>query len=136
MLYLNLHCFCCHYIDYSSQALLARGYSQGNYEQARQVVYRVLQVILIPYPFCASAILNWFHFFFPKATDIRTDPIFPCYLPSTFNQIGLATGIALAVILFLGFGAFSSLFSTDLEVLNIAWSGILVRNYKSESFTS
>ena len=42
----------------------------------------------------------------------------------------------MAVILFLGFGAFSSLFSTDLEVLNIAWSGILVRNYKSESFTS
>jgi hypothetical protein len=67
---------------------------------------------------------------------MRTDPIFPCYFPSAFNQIGLATGIALAVILFLGFGAFSSLFSTDLEVLTIAWSGILVRNYKSESFTS
>ncbi|XP_062166198.1 protein DETOXIFICATION 44, chloroplastic isoform X4 [Alnus glutinosa] len=66
----------------AGQALLARGYSQGNYEQARQVIYRVL-------------------------------------------QIGLATGIALAVILFLGFGAFSSLFSTDLEVLTIAWSGIL-----------
>lgn len=39
--------------------------------------------------------------------------------------MGLATGIALAVILFLGFGAFASLFTTDLEVLGIAWSGIL-----------
>lgn len=48
-------------------------------------------------------------------------------------QIGLVSGIALAVILFLGFGAFSSLFTTDLEVLRIAWSGILVRNSRSES---
>uniref|UniRef100_A0A2N9G9D1 Protein DETOXIFICATION n=1 Tax=Fagus sylvatica TaxID=28930 RepID=A0A2N9G9D1_FAGSY len=67
----------------AGQALLASGYSQGNYEQSRQVIYRVL-------------------------------------------QIGLVSGIALAVILFLGFGAFSSLFTTDLEVLGIAWSGILV----------
>ncbi|GMY25600.1 protein DETOXIFICATION 44, chloroplastic [Fagus crenata] len=66
----------------AGQALLASGYSQGNYEQSRQVIYRVL-------------------------------------------QIGLVSGIALAVILFLGFGAFSSLFTTDLEVLGIAWSGIL-----------
>ncbi|KAK4582307.1 hypothetical protein RGQ29_025471 [Quercus rubra] len=66
----------------AGQALLASGYSQGNYEQSRQVIYRVL-------------------------------------------QIGLVSGIALAVILFLGFGAFSSLFTTDLEVLTIAWSGIL-----------
>ena len=48
-------------------------------------------------------------------------------------QIGLVSGIALAVILFLGFGAFSSLFTTDLEVLGIAWSGILVRNDNSEN---
>ncbi|KAB1199237.1 MATE efflux family protein 2, chloroplastic [Morella rubra] len=66
----------------AGQALLASGYTQGNYEQARQVICRVL-------------------------------------------QIGLVTGIVLAVILFVGFGAFSSLFSTDLEVLKIAWSGIL-----------
>lgn len=66
----------------SGQALLASGYSQGNYGEARKVIYRVL-------------------------------------------QIGLVTGIALAVILFLGFGAFSSLFSTDPKVLEIAWSGIL-----------
>nr|POE73206.1 protein detoxification 44, chloroplastic [Quercus suber] len=66
----------------AGQALLASGYSQGNYEQSRQVIYRVL-------------------------------------------QIGLVSGIALAVILFLGFGAFSSLFTADLEVLAIAWSGIL-----------
>lgn len=46
--------------------------------------------------------------------------------------MGLATGIALAVILFLGFGAFASLFTTDLEVLGIAWSGILVRNNFSQ----
>ncbi|RVW27385.1 hypothetical protein CK203_106991 [Vitis vinifera] len=43
------------------QALLASGYSQGNYEEAQQVIYKVL-------------------------------------------EMGLATGIALAVILFLGFG--------------------------------
>ncbi|KAJ0027985.1 hypothetical protein Pint_34950 [Pistacia integerrima] len=66
----------------AGQALLATGYSQGNYQEARQVVYRLL-------------------------------------------QIGLVTGIGLAVILFLGFGAFSRLFSTDSEVLDIAWSGIL-----------
>ncbi|KAG6697776.1 hypothetical protein I3843_09G211300 [Carya illinoinensis] len=66
----------------AGQALLASGYSQGNYGEARQVIYRVL-------------------------------------------QIGLGTGILLAVILFLGFGAFSSLFTTDVEVLKIAWSGIL-----------
>ncbi|KAF8027120.1 hypothetical protein BT93_E0137 [Corymbia citriodora subsp. variegata] len=66
----------------AGQALLARGYSQGDYEQAREVIYMVL-------------------------------------------QIGVATGVALAVILFVGFGAFSRLFSTDSEVLEIAWSGIL-----------
>ncbi|KAI3474377.1 hypothetical protein Pfo_029238 [Paulownia fortunei] len=40
-------------------------------------------------------------------------------------QIGLIMGVALAVILFLGFGALSSLFSTDSEVLGIARSGTL-----------
>lgn len=56
--------------------------------------------------------------------------IISCYFSSKFMQIGLGTGILLAVILFLGFGAFSSLFTTDVEVLKIAWSGILVRSYK------
>ncbi|KAI3472834.1 hypothetical protein Pfo_029963 [Paulownia fortunei] len=40
-------------------------------------------------------------------------------------QIGLIMGVALAVILFLGFGALSNLFSTDSEVLGIARSGTL-----------
>ncbi|OMO97639.1 Multi antimicrobial extrusion protein [Corchorus olitorius] len=66
----------------SGQALLAADYSQANYQQARRVIYSVL-------------------------------------------QIGLVTGFALAVLLFLGFGAFSSLFSTDPLVLQIAWSGTL-----------
>ncbi|KAK9193601.1 hypothetical protein WN944_004298 [Citrus x changshan-huyou] len=66
----------------AGQALLAAGYSQGNYEQAHQVVFRLL-------------------------------------------QIGLVTGISLATLLFLGFGPFSHLFSTDSEVLAIAWSGLL-----------
>ncbi|XP_044497597.1 protein DETOXIFICATION 44, chloroplastic isoform X2 [Mangifera indica] len=66
----------------AGQALLATDYSQGNYEEARQVVYRLL-------------------------------------------QIGLVTGLGLAVILFLGFGAFSHLFSTDSEVLEISLSGIM-----------
>ncbi|XP_022767799.1 protein DETOXIFICATION 44, chloroplastic-like isoform X1 [Durio zibethinus] len=66
----------------SGQALLATDYSQSNYQQAREVIYSVL-------------------------------------------QIGLVTGFALAVFLFLGFGAFSGLFSTDSEVLQIAWSGAL-----------
>ncbi|XP_057983404.1 protein DETOXIFICATION 44, chloroplastic isoform X2 [Malania oleifera] len=65
----------------AGQAILASNYSQGNYGQARQVIYRVL-------------------------------------------QIGLITGSALGVILLLGFGAFSSLFSTDVEVLKIARSGV------------
>ncbi|XP_038701759.1 protein DETOXIFICATION 44, chloroplastic isoform X2 [Tripterygium wilfordii] len=65
----------------AGQALLASGYSQGNYNQAREVIFRTL-------------------------------------------QIGLAAGIALAVILFLGYGTFSRLFSTDSEVLEIVWSGI------------
>ncbi|KAH7553903.1 hypothetical protein JRO89_XS12G0074200 [Xanthoceras sorbifolium] len=66
----------------AGQALLAGAYSQGNYEQARQVVFRLL-------------------------------------------QIGLTTGICLSGLLFLGFGAFSHLFTSDSEVLKIAWSGIL-----------
>ncbi|KAK6120224.1 hypothetical protein DH2020_045915 [Rehmannia glutinosa] len=66
----------------AGQALLASNYSQGNYDLARQVTYKVL-------------------------------------------QIGLIMGVALAVILFLGFGALSSLFSTDSEVLGIARSGTL-----------
>ncbi|KAG5037868.1 hypothetical protein JHK86_018708 [Glycine max] len=65
----------------AGQALLARNYSLGNYEQARLVIYRVI-------------------------------------------QIGLGAGITLSIILFFGFGAFSSLFSTDSEVLDVAWSGI------------
>ncbi|CAK9136698.1 unnamed protein product [Ilex paraguariensis] len=40
-------------------------------------------------------------------------------------QIGLLTGVALAIILFLSFGALSSLFSIDSEVLAIARSGTL-----------
>ncbi|CAA0836255.1 MATE efflux family protein 2- chloroplastic [Striga hermonthica] len=40
-------------------------------------------------------------------------------------QIGLILGAALGVILFLGFGAWCSLFSTDPEVLRIARSGTL-----------
>ncbi|XP_065852251.1 protein DETOXIFICATION 44, chloroplastic isoform X2 [Euphorbia lathyris] len=66
----------------AGQTLLASGYSRGKYEEARQVMYRVL-------------------------------------------QIGLVTGFALGVILSVGYGAFCSLFSTDSEVLEIAWSGIL-----------
>nr|XP_027188258.1 protein DETOXIFICATION 44, chloroplastic isoform X2 [Cicer arietinum] len=66
----------------AGQALLAGSYSLGNYEQARLVIYRVI-------------------------------------------QIGLGAGITLSMILFFGFGAFSSLFSTDSEVLDVARSGIL-----------
>ncbi|KAK7339966.1 hypothetical protein VNO77_20656 [Canavalia gladiata] len=66
----------------AGQALLASSYSQGNYEQARLVIYRVI-------------------------------------------QIGLGAGISLSMILFFGFGAFSSLFSTDSEVLDVAQTGIL-----------
>lgn len=67
---------------------------------------------------------------------MRTNSVLPCYFPFEFKQIGLVTGIALAVVLFVGFGAFSSLFSTDLEVLTIAWSGILVRTFKSETLNN
>ncbi|URD83692.1 Zn-finger in Ran binding protein [Musa troglodytarum] len=40
-------------------------------------------------------------------------------------QIGAATGIALGVLLFFGFEPFSTLFTTDFSVLQIAKSGIL-----------
>ncbi|XP_027350115.1 protein DETOXIFICATION 44, chloroplastic [Abrus precatorius] len=66
----------------AGQALLASSYSQGNYGQARLVIYRVI-------------------------------------------QIGLGAGITLSMILFIGFEAFSSLFSSDSEVLDVAQSGIL-----------
>ncbi|KAK2981765.1 hypothetical protein RJ640_010282 [Escallonia rubra] len=66
----------------AGQAILASGYSQGNYEQARRVIYTVL-------------------------------------------QLGLAAGVSLAVILFFGFGAVSSFFTRDSEVLEIARSGTL-----------
>ncbi|KAB2009989.1 hypothetical protein ES319_D10G204300v1 [Gossypium barbadense] len=45
---------------------------------------------------------------------------------SVLKQIGLATGFPLAVFLFIGFEALSGLFTTDAEVLQIAWSGTLV----------
>ncbi|XP_045795324.1 protein DETOXIFICATION 44, chloroplastic-like isoform X4 [Trifolium pratense] len=66
----------------AGQALLASSYSLGNYEQARLIIYRVI-------------------------------------------QIGLGAGISLSMILFVGFGPFSTLFSTDSEVLDVARSGIL-----------
>ncbi|XP_017622295.1 protein DETOXIFICATION 44, chloroplastic isoform X1 [Gossypium arboreum] len=44
---------------------------------------------------------------------------------SVLKQIGLATGFPLAVFLFIGFEALSGLFTTDAEVLQIAWSGTL-----------
>ncbi|MQL80688.1 hypothetical protein Taro_013135 [Colocasia esculenta] len=40
-------------------------------------------------------------------------------------QMGLITGIVLAITLFLGFGSFSELFTTDSAVLAIARSGVL-----------
>ncbi|XP_057435294.1 protein DETOXIFICATION 44, chloroplastic isoform X2 [Lotus japonicus] len=40
-------------------------------------------------------------------------------------QIGLGVGITLSIILFFGFGAFTSLFTTDSEVLDVARSGLL-----------
>ncbi|KAL9271630.1 DETOXIFICATION 44, chloroplastic-like protein, partial [Drosera capensis] len=39
-------------------------------------------------------------------------------------QIGVLTGIGLAVILFLGFGFIPSLFTSDIQVQQIAWSGV------------
>lgn len=51
-----------------------------------------------------------------------------------FDQIGLITGVALAVILFLGFGVLSSLFTEDSEVLKIARSGTLVSISDSQNF--
>ncbi|KAK3029488.1 hypothetical protein RJ639_037509, partial [Escallonia herrerae] len=41
------------------------------------------------------------------------------------GQLGLAAGVSLAVILFFGFGAVSSFFTSDSEVLEIARSGTL-----------
>ncbi|CAN7007310.1 unnamed protein product [Brassica rapa subsp. trilocularis] len=65
----------------AAQSLLATSFSQGEYKQAREVLFGVLQ------------------------------------------QVGLATGTGLAAVLFIGFEPFSSLFTTDSEVLKIALSG-------------
>ncbi|KAH0932851.1 hypothetical protein HID58_009968 [Brassica napus] len=67
----------------AAQSLLATSFSQGEYKQAREVLFGVLQ------------------------------------------QVGLATGTGLAAVLFIGFEPFSSLFTTDSEVLKIALSGTL-----------
>ncbi|KAL8526581.1 hypothetical protein ACS0TY_015682 [Phlomoides rotata] len=48
-----------------------------------------------------------------------------CQVTYKVLQIGLTMGVALALILFLGFGTLSSLFSSDSEVLGIAQSGTL-----------
>ncbi|KAJ4870339.1 hypothetical protein Rs2_48058 [Raphanus sativus] len=66
----------------AAQSLLATSFSQGEYKQAREILFGVLQV-------------------------------------------GLATGTGLAAVLFIGFEPFSSLFTTDSEVLKIALSGTL-----------
>ncbi|KAG7574071.1 Multi antimicrobial extrusion protein [Arabidopsis suecica] len=66
----------------AAQSLLATTFSQGEYKQAREVIFGVLQV-------------------------------------------GLATGTGLAAVLFITFEPFSSLFTTDSEVLKIALSGTL-----------
>lgn len=78
------------------------------------------------------AILNCSTFFYETTVDHITTDQLTILSSFNFEQMGLITGIALAIILFLGFGAFSSLFTTDSEVLGIAWSGILVRNYLTE----
>ncbi|GAB2272775.1 Protein DETOXIFICATION 44, chloroplastic [Dionaea muscipula] len=65
----------------AGQALLASDYSKGNCKQAREVIYRVL-------------------------------------------QISLLTGIGLAVFLFLGFGFIATLFTNDIQVQKVAWSGV------------
>lgn len=63
------------------------------------------------------------------AANISTDHsvISTSLIFNDLKQIGLVMGVGLAVILYLGFGALSSLFSTDSEVLEIARSGTLVR---------
>ncbi|KAB2032008.1 hypothetical protein ES319_D05G343300v1 [Gossypium barbadense] len=53
---------------------------------------------------------------------------------SVLKQIGLATGFPLAVFLFIGFEALSGLFTTDAEVLQIAWSGTLSQPVNAIAF--
>ena len=66
-------------------------------------------------------------------TAIVIDPLASCpndlLLKMQFQQIGITAGISLTVFLLLGFGAISSLFTNDSEVLEIAKSGTLVRIY-------
>ncbi|KAK1284785.1 hypothetical protein QJS10_CPB21g01432 [Acorus calamus] len=69
----------------AGQAILANFYAQGNYRQARRVIYKVL-------------------------------------------QIGFTSGLALAIILFLGFETISGIFTTDTDVLEITRSGVLPVN--------
>lgn len=114
-------------ITFLLQALLASSYSQGNYEQARLIIYRVLQVTHCCHRKLFPSFMSSFNYI-----GTSTDPEFFSH-PTLFyaQQIGLGSGITLSMILFFGFGSFSSLFSTDSEVLNVAQSGILVRNHNS-----
>ncbi|KDO63266.1 hypothetical protein CISIN_1g036574mg [Citrus sinensis] len=65
-----------------SQALLAAGYSQGNYEQARQVVFRLLQFVAGSQPMNALAfVLDGLYygvsdFEYAAYSMLRVDPAF------------------------------------------------------------
>lgn len=108
-----------------SQALLASEYTKKNYKQARIIVYRVLQVCIMLLVQHISIIARE-----PMATSKIQREKFVANLvdrPLNHRQVGTTTGIALSVLLFFGFEPFSTLFTTDFSVLQIASSGVLVK---------
>lgn len=86
------------------------------------VLYRVLQVSNTLH-LCKRKSQMLLKFSFSFASGVS------CFFTSSVSQIGGATGMALAIILFFGFGSFSSLFTDDPAVLGIAKSGVWVMRY-------
>lgn len=60
------------------------------------------------------------YFFFLKSLFLADIYSFTC------PQIGLLTGVGLSILLYLCFGTFVELFTTDSSVLEIVRSGVLV----------
>ncbi|KAG4149067.1 hypothetical protein ERO13_D05G320760v2 [Gossypium hirsutum] len=92
----------------------------------------------IPYKVAPNE-TRWMYFWFLLQALLATN-----YSQANYQQarkviysvlkIGLATGFPLAVFLFIGFEALSSLFTTDAEVLQIAWSGTLSQPVNAIAF--
>ncbi|PPD89710.1 hypothetical protein GOBAR_DD13356 [Gossypium barbadense] len=106
------------------QALISKSKDDGEFEhQGKKVLPSVSTSLALAAGLGiaeASLVVRFFEIDFPCISNLAS-----YILSLIFKQIGLATGFPLAVFLFIGFEALSGLFTTDAEVLQIAWSGTL-----------